>query len=125
MPTSRKIATAATFAIVIIDIGIGIAKQVSIFVDTFEANADKSYEQMAVVCNYLEPTLAVTVCALPVYRVLLPSSRRQRSYDRDQLRVNAVPIKESTQSKRPVAASAETIEEYSLLVREPKTAHFL
>lgn len=121
IPTPKKIAVAATFAIVIIDIIMGIIKRVSVISALLYGENNDFVYQMNIVCGYVEPALAVIVCALPVYRVLLPSSRRRRS-DEDQLRANAAPTRDL---KHSVATSNGTTEDRSLLVQEPETAHLI
>ena len=90
MSTLKKVSTAATFAISIVDIILGILKNVAILSLQSDSESLQYYGDMATVCSVLEPAIAVMVCAMPVYRVLLPHSRREQRYLRQKIKGNAV-----------------------------------
>ena len=81
MSRAQKLGAASVFAITIIDIIVGLVRNVaqSLFFrgggvsDVLEVIVDNTY--------VLEASLAVIVCALPAYKVLLPSSQNCRASD--------------------------------------------
>lgn len=79
MSTLKKISTAAVFALVIIDIIGAITKQSSVICTTKPNSNYAVCGGMATIWSVLEPAIAVIVAALPVYRAILPSSRKRRS----------------------------------------------
>ena len=122
MRRSRKISTAAIFAIIIVDITMGIIKNIAaLSSNLLDQDYYGFFYEMSLVCQYVEPGLAIIVCALPVYRVLLPSSQK-RIPSEERLRDNTVPI--SPQSPQKVTPT-DTSEEEARLVREPEMAYIM
>ena len=82
MPLGKKIAVAAVFALVIIDILMSLARNVSAVLDALGHPTDASAE-VSIICTVAEPAIAVLVCSLPPYRALIFKfrSRRSDSYD--------------------------------------------
>ena len=79
LPLVKKISVAAVFAIIIIDIIIGIVRNVA---SSIEANGFTSHNAVTninLVCSVLEPTIAVFVCSLPPYRALIFKLQFSRS----------------------------------------------
>ncbi|MCJ1326908.1 hypothetical protein MMC10_003574 [Thelotrema lepadinum] len=89
MPRARKIGVAAVFAVIMIDIVCGILKNTAKLCLGLGYNADTN-AQISVAMQMCEAAIAVIVCALPAYGVLLPSSRKRRTYEKIQLSPNGV-----------------------------------
>ena len=89
MSSAKRLSVAAVFALTIIDIVTGILRNSSTICEESPAtwNSDVCVD-LNIITAILEPSLAVIVCALPAYRAILPSSRRQR-YESRELRRNA------------------------------------
>ena len=139
MPFGKKIAVAAVFALVIIDIMVSVARNVSAVLATVGYPTDVS-GSVDVIGGSIEPSIAVLVCSLPPYRALVFKlrSRRGDSYiiEHDGARVHrsawlprklqlltasiASPFLEITIMQEPTSqATARTSEE--ILVEAPET----
>lgn len=83
MPMSRKIGVAAIFMIIIIDTAISITRNVGVVLAAYGSPTDTS-GSVDLVCQVVEPALAVLVCSLPAYKTLVLKfrSRRSSSYER-------------------------------------------
>ena len=91
MSTAQKLGAASVFAIIIIDIIIGLSRNVvqSIY---FQGNASDTMTAFLDTVTEIEAGLAVIVCALPAYKVLLPSSQKRRlGADESPNRITAEP----------------------------------
>ena len=73
----QKFSLAAVFAIVIIDIVMGILRNIAVMCFYLGYSTENSYA-IATTMGTCEPSVAVIVCALPAYRVLLTKSSRER-----------------------------------------------
>ena len=78
MSTIRKISVTAVFAVIIIDIVMGILKNTAKLCIGLGYNIDTSI-LITGSMQQCEAAIAVMVCTLPAYGVLLPSSRKRRS----------------------------------------------
>ena len=76
---AKKISVAAVFGLIIIDIISGIVRNVSIICMFYENTDVSTAVDLAIYGEVIEPCMAVIVCSLPVYRVLIPSKPRDRS----------------------------------------------
>ena len=83
MSRPQKYSAAAVFAIVIVDIIMGLMRNVAVLFEWLEYTAESTYE-ISLIMQAFEPGLAVIVCALPAYRVLLPDSRKRRQRPEEQ-----------------------------------------
>lgn len=80
MSTVQKLSASAVFALVIIDILMGILRNVTVAIGFAGINQSTSFAiAIAIAMEDFEPGIAVIVCALPAYRVLLPKTRKQRN----------------------------------------------
>ena len=87
MSTGKKIGVAAVFALIVIDIICGIIRNVSFISTKYSSYTDQISVNISYVMGVGEPALAVIVCTLPVYRVLLPSkTSKERSPQQRQSR---------------------------------------
>lgn len=76
MPLGRKISAAAVFALIIVDIVAGIARNAAtLYVDL--GGAAEQARILDLITSVIEPTVAVTVCSLPAYRALVFNFRSQ------------------------------------------------
>lgn len=78
MSRAQKLSSAAVFALVIIDIIMGLLRNIIV------ACAPTSFDvqgllETALLLQAIEPGLALIVCALPAYSILLPHSKARRS----------------------------------------------
>ena len=73
----QKVGLSAVFAIVLIDIIMGIIRNVAVLCYYRGYDIESNYA-IAQVMGICEPSIAVIVCALPAYRVLLSASSRKR-----------------------------------------------
>ena len=90
MSTAQKLGAISVFAVIIIDIVMGLLRNIT----TSLYYRGYSFDTLLVITNVmvvLEPSLAVIVCALPVYKVLLPGSRRRRRLAKSPILNNAEP----------------------------------
>lgn len=106
MSTSKKISIAGIFAIAVIDIVVGIIRIVSVLQKNLSVNLETGYvdsvsDLMADWLSIFEPAIAVIVCALPTYRVLLPSTQKRRR-EQMELQQNDATLKRTfpTRSER-------------------------
>ena len=83
----KKISVAAVFAIVIIDIIMGIIRN-GAAVCTIIVAENETCEAMNDILSVAEPCIAVMVCALPAYRAILPSSGARKEKKSTPLRRN-------------------------------------
>ena len=79
MPSSKKISIAAVFAIIIIDIIVGILRNAVTVFAASRADYSETAYSMGVICGVLEPVIAVFVCALPPYRALVVKLRFRKN----------------------------------------------
>ena len=78
MSTAQKLGAASVFAITIIDIVMGLLRNVA---QSLLFRGDPVSDVLEVIVDntlVLEISLAVIVCALPAYKVLLPGSKKRR-----------------------------------------------
>ena len=121
MSRGKKISVAAVFALIIIDIISGILRNVVSVYSGMQQSSKTSFD-VALITGVIEPAVAVIVCALPVYRALLPSSKKRRNMP-DELRRNAATVGlSSPHARRPTQASDEA---NSLSMAEPEAAHMI
>ena len=88
MSLSRKIAAAAVFALIIIDISVGIARNVSVTLVAQGKPTDAS-GYVEVIGSVVEPAIAVLMCSLPPYRVLVFKLRSRQTGESRELQHNA------------------------------------
>ena len=77
MSRARKVSAAAVFAVTIIDIILGIVRNVAEICYYQGYGVDNSFTLFTVL-ESCEPGIAVIVCAMPAYKVLLPSLFQRR-----------------------------------------------
>ncbi|MCJ1323993.1 hypothetical protein MMC10_000655 [Thelotrema lepadinum] len=105
----KKISVAAVFAIIIIDIIIGIIRNsAAICLSTVTENEICS--EMNGNLSVAEPSIAVMVCALPAYRALLPSSGARKDRTSPIRRNEATMGLGSPQKFTPLTLSGVTTE---------------
>ena len=104
MPKVRKVGVAAVFAIITIDIVVGILKNTAKLCIGLDYNMDVN-AQIVVAMQMCEASIAVIVCALPAYGVLLPSAQRRRTYEKMRLSPNGV---SSGQARTPASGSGSS-----------------
>ena len=85
MSRIQKFSAASVFALVTIDIIMGLMRNITKLTYFLNDSPDLSY-QIATTMQFFEPGLAVIVCALPAYRVLLPNSQKRRNQLKEPLR---------------------------------------
>ena len=78
MPLGRKISAAAVFALVIIDIVTGLARNISTVLAALGIPTDTSGGTQEL-CDVIEPALAVLICSLPAYKALVFKFRSHRT----------------------------------------------
>lgn len=79
MAMSKKISAVLIFAIIIIDIMVGLVRNVAVVLAAYGSPTDAS-GAVEVICAVIEPSVAVIVCSLPAYGVLVFKFRsRQRN----------------------------------------------
>ena len=87
MSKAQKISVASVFALVVVDIIAGIIRNASVIcADSAYYNDDLALDVCSTVNSIMsvcEPNLAVFICALPAYRVLLPTSNRRKNQRND------------------------------------------
>lgn len=77
MSTAQKLSAAAVFALIIVDILMGLIRNIGVACSS--AGYDLGFESdFLTSMGIIEPALAVIVCALPVYRVVLSNSQTRR-----------------------------------------------
>lgn len=78
----KKISIAAVFAITIIDIFSGIARNIIIICSFNDIGDSQALEDADRILGVIEPALAVAVCTLPVYRSLFkPRMHRNEDFE--------------------------------------------
>ena len=78
MSRAQKLSSAAVFALVVIDIIMGLLRNIIVACAPSSFSVDALFET-ALLLQAFEPGLALIVCALPAYSVLLPRSKTRRS----------------------------------------------
>ena len=104
MPRIRKVGVTAVFAIITIDIVVGILKNTAKLCIGLGYNVDIN-AQIVIAMQMCEASIAVIVCALPAYGVLLPSAQRRRTYEKIRLSPNGV---NSGQPRTPASGSGSS-----------------
>lgn len=92
----QKIGITAVFAVTVIDIILGTIRNIAYLttgLGSVESNSNNPGSNTIISDLLLigEPCIAVMVCAVPTYRVLLPSSRRRRKNVAELQRTSADP----------------------------------
>ena len=130
MSTFKKIGVVATFALILINIAMGLVKSATVLYLYVHGGSSDIWSLVWMVLSYVEPALAVIVCALPAYRILLPSSNRRRRSDEQRLAPNAADI----EAPRKAMKTSPKAPDYSLLqvteatrshVEEPQAAYIV
>ena len=85
MPSDKKMGIAGVCAVTIIDIILGVIRNAAALTQGLEPNNETTV-YIANVLSICEPCIAVIVCAMPAYRVLLPSSRKRNHREEVLLR---------------------------------------
>ncbi|MCJ1330499.1 hypothetical protein MMC10_007184 [Thelotrema lepadinum] len=78
MSKSQKVSAGAVFAIAIINITMGFMRNLGVMCYYLGFNRHGSND-MQYIMELYEPTLAVIVCALPAYKVVLSKFHKQRT----------------------------------------------
>ena len=74
MSTTKKISVAAVFILIVVDIIGGIIRNAASVGSDFATNNAQLCLDVNLIWMVVEPSIAVIVCAMPAYRVLLPRS---------------------------------------------------
>ena len=83
MSITSKISVAGVFAIAIVDTILGTIRLAALLYNALRiGHVDSILTGTYLTLSILEPGLAVIVCTLPVYKLLLPPFRRRRRMDR-------------------------------------------
>ncbi|MCJ1324242.1 hypothetical protein MMC10_000904 [Thelotrema lepadinum] len=79
MSTAQKLSAGAVFALIAIDIVMGLMRNIIAATDSSlgDLTPNTSLPDVDVVLQTFEPSLAVIVCALPAYRSLLPTQQKR------------------------------------------------
>ena len=77
MPRIHKLSVSGIFAIIIVDIVMGLLRNFAKLCLSIGYNVDVS-DSIAIVMQDMEPAIAIIACALTAYGVLLPASRQRR-----------------------------------------------
>ena len=111
MSKAQKISVATVFAVIIINIIMGIMRNITIALGFRGINTTVTYG-IDIVMECFEPGVALIVCSMPAYRVLLPNHQRRR--DQEELQRHAATIgmvssqrKKSTQTFEGDSSSRE------------------
>ena len=83
---ARKVSVAGIFALIIIDIVCGILRNAGALCASLNVTTTDTCISIGLVMDVCEPSIAVIVCALPAYRVLLPSEGKRRYRQMEQQR---------------------------------------
>ena len=83
MSKAQKISVASVFALVVVDIITGITRNAAIICIYNDNPVSEVCETVASTMSVCEPSLAVFICALPAYRVLLPNSNGRKNQRND------------------------------------------
>lgn len=127
MSLTRKLTIASVFALIIIDIILGAIKNAGVVCLDTSRGLSLPCSDILTVGTVVEPALAVIVCALPVYRAILPSSRRHRKRLVQSTQQQEIAAKVSGEPG-PEAMALKPIETLPFefddsLVTEPELAH--
>ena len=124
---TKKISISAVFLLITIDIVVGIirnATSVCMAMQPVDYDGAGPCGDVNLILEMVEPALAVIVCALPVYRVLLPSSRRKKRHELEELQRNAASIGESPPTPPFSPKFTETSTETQFSSNETQSSQF-
>lgn len=90
--TAQKLSSAAVFALIIIDIFMGLTRNIIIAcVNQASISMADSLLDANAILAAIEPGLAVIVCALPPYKLILLKSRAQRNHRSEGIQNDPTP----------------------------------
>lgn len=98
MSRAQKLSSAAVFALVIIDIIMGLLRNIIVATAASSFSVEALLET-ALLLQAIEPGLALIVCSLPAYSVLLPHSKVRRSYRSKEVEDPTTPRSPSDRAK--------------------------
>ena len=111
----QKIGIAAVFALVVVDIVMGIIRNTAWILAHLDKEPSEASIIIATVMAICEPNIAVIVCALPAYGVLLPTVRKRKTQQRKMQQNQArVADRAPRLSTLPLAREEDFMEEYQM-----------
>ena len=113
MSIAQKASVVSVFVIVIVDIVLGILRLTALmsYYNVWNVPADAYGYDNVDIAGYFtvgEPAIAVIVCTLPAYKVLLPSSRKRRR-EASRMQRQAATLGEVSSSRRTLRSEGESI----------------